>query len=416
MYIIFLDLHMLIVLTTISIFAFSFWSYLIMYLAMSIRKSPKLASLITIRSQSTTLDTSQSSIGRKVSVIIPARNEEKMLRKCLDSLIEQDYPNFEIIGVNDSSSDNTGRIIQEYHEANPERMTVVVNAEAKPHDWSGKNWACYQGYLNSTGEIFLFMDADTVLSSPSTISIAVSYLVNEKLDALTVRPKLLCEDYWAKITLPILLTLLHLKYSALRINNPENKKSGYLFGCFYLITKKTYEAIGTHNAVKSEIVEDAALGRKIKKENFSLKAVCGEHHIESVFRGKWNVLQRIVIPRYYKDSTNTYLVISVIFFLTVYPFLVVPISFSTLSLSSNTNSFLVKILVTINLVTIAMLISTSLIQLKFGLFENLIYALASPIGGAIISFGFIFYLIDAKRNNNVVSWRGRKYTYHCSSE
>jgi chlorobactene glucosyltransferase len=366
-------------------------------------------------SSTTTFDTNNSNLKRKVSVIVPARNEEKTLRKCLDSLIEQDYPNFEIVGVNDSSSDNTGRIIQEYHVTNPERMTVVVNTEAKPHGWSGKNWACYQGYLNSTGDIFLFMDADTVLSSSSTISIAVSHLVEQKLDALTARPKLLCEDYWAKITLPILLTFLHLRYSALRINNPENKKSGYLFGCFYLVTKKTYEAIGTHNVVKSEIVEDAALGRKIKKENFNLKAVCGEHHIESIFRGKWNVLQRIVIPRYYKDAVNTYLVISVIFLLTVYPFLIFPISFSILSLLNN-NNLLVKVLVTINLVTIAMLISTSLIQLKFGLFENLIYALASPIGGAIISFGFIFYLIDAKRNNNVVNWRGRKYTYHCRQE
>jgi hypothetical protein len=86
--------------------------------------------------------------------------------------------------------------------------------------------------------------------------------------------------------------------------------------------------------------------------------------------------------------------------------------FSPIStLNNNDNDlFFRNIVITINLLAIAIIISTSLIQLKFGIFENLIYALASPIAGTIISLGFIFYIIDARINDTLVNWRGRKYT------
>jgi len=404
------NVYIFVALVGISIFSLIVWFYLIAYLAISIRKSPKLNSFFALHPLSGTSGIKNSLEKRKVSIIVPARNEEKTLRKCLDSLIMQDYSNIEIICVNDSSIDNTAKIIQDYNITNPLKIVDAVNLQTKPYGWSGKNWACYRGYLRSTGDILLFIDADTVLSSSSTISMAVSHLIEQKLDALTARPKLLCQDSWARITLPLLLTFLHIKYSVLRINNPENKKSGYLFGCFYIVTRKAYKAIGTQAAVRGEIIEDAAIGKKIKKENFILKAVCGEHNIESVFRGNWNVLQRMVIPRYYNNTTNTYFVMCTIFFLTICPFLLLSISFWTLSVSKGEN-LLVEVLLAVNTITITILISASLIQLRFGLFENVAYALASPIGGAIITFGFIFYIIQAKRKNRDVIWRGRKYAY-----
>jgi cellulose synthase/poly-beta-1,6-N-acetylglucosamine synthase-like glycosyltransferase len=128
----------------------------------------------------------------KVSVILPARNEEKYIAKCLDSLLKQSYPNFEIVAINDSSSDRTDEIIQRCHILNS-KVVVAINAEPKPEEgWIGKNWACYQGYLNSTGEILLFTDADTV-HSISTISSAVTYLIKQNLDALTAIPRILSE-------------------------------------------------------------------------------------------------------------------------------------------------------------------------------------------------------------------------------
>jgi chlorobactene glucosyltransferase len=194
-------------------------------------------------------------------------------------LLKQSYPNFEIVAINDSSSDKTGEIIQRYHIINPK--VVAINAEPKPEEvWIGKNWACYQGYLNSTGEeILLFTDADTVHST-STMSLAITYLTKQGLDALTAIPKILLEEnIWIKITLPLLWTLSYAKYSALRANNPKSK-IGYFFGSFFIITRKTYEAVGTHKAVKSEIVEDGSLGRskskrrEIQFESSSWRKIC----------------------------------------------------------------------------------------------------------------------------------------------
>ena len=93
-----------------------------------------------------------------VSIILPARNEGKYIEKCLKSLLSQDYPNCEIIAINDSSSDKTGEIIKKYSISHSK--VIYVETPPIPPGWTGKNWACYQGYLKSRGDLFLFTDAD----------------------------------------------------------------------------------------------------------------------------------------------------------------------------------------------------------------------------------------------------------------
>ena len=95
----------------------------------------------------------------KVSVILPARNEEDFIEKCLNSLADQDYENYEIIVVDDRSQDNTGQIIKKIAEKNPK--IIYVLADPKPEKWIGKNWACFEGFKRANGELLLFTDADT---------------------------------------------------------------------------------------------------------------------------------------------------------------------------------------------------------------------------------------------------------------
>ena len=108
----------------------------------------------------------------KVSIILPARNEEGFISKCLDSLINQDYENYEIIVIDDSSDDATGKIISEYAEKYSKIIPVV--ARPKPEGWIGKNWACMEGYQKATGELLLFTDADTN-HSKNILSLAVAH-------------------------------------------------------------------------------------------------------------------------------------------------------------------------------------------------------------------------------------------------
>jgi len=142
----------------------------------------------------------------KVSIILPARNEEKFIGKCLDSLIKQDYENYEIIVIDDSSEDLTREIILEY--AKKDSKVIPVSARPKPEGWMGKNWACMEGYRKATGELLLFTDADTS-HSEKILSLAVSHLISFDLDALSVIPKMLAFDFWTKITLPMISIFLH---------------------------------------------------------------------------------------------------------------------------------------------------------------------------------------------------------------
>jgi chlorobactene glucosyltransferase len=379
-------------------FALCTWLYFLFYMIKSFKQSPILEEYkFDIKNHP------------KVSIIIPALNEENNITKCLDSLLTQDYPNIEIVAVNDSSFDTTGKIMHTYGIRNSKRI-MVINAEPKPVDWIGKSWACYQGYLHASGEIFVFIDADTTICSPSAISAAVIYLIEQKLDAITARPKIICDNIWTKIMLPILWTFSHIKYSSLCVNNPKSK-TGYFFGCFYLITRKTYESIGTHKAVKNEIVEDAALGKKVKQQKFKLKMVRGEHCISTKMTGDfmtfWQGLKRSVnmIPFGSKDIPN----ICLVFFLLLEPFILLPFSlYLQLMQSSEDKNLLSQTLLVVDLMSIVLIISVIVIQLSIGLFLSPVYALFSPLACAIISIGFISSIVNSRRRGTI-KWRGREY-------
>jgi chlorobactene glucosyltransferase len=384
------------ILTVIMFGVFGTWLYFIGHIIKSFKRSPTIESI----------DKYAISKNPKISVILPARNEEKYIVKCLESLLGQDYPNFEIIAVNDSSNDKTEDIIYEYAKKNS--CIVTVNAKPKPDGWAGKNWACYEGYLKATGDVFLFTDADTV-HSPYTMSLALGHLLHDNLDAITAIPRLLCKDVWTKITLPMLSNFLHSRFSPLRVNNPKTK-TGYFFGSFYMITRSTYETVGTHKIVKHELVEDGALGGMVKEQKFRMKMVRGERYIEAVwsrdFQTLWHGLRRLMISIHSQNKIGASMMTIAVFFLLFEPFLLIPYS---LALYLQTDDFVSQILFDINLGTVCIIILANAIQSKFGVFQNPFYALASPLSAAIISLSFIASILGAKKVG-AVNWRDRHYT------
>lgn len=371
------------------------WAYFLAYMGKSFRQAPTMESF----------DRAGVTRFPMVSVILPARNEERYIARCLDSLLAQDYSNFEIIAINDSSTDRTGEIMKEY--AARDSRVMHVDAPAKPEGWAGKNWACHQAYLRAKGEVLLFTDADTIHST-SAMSLAVGQLVSQNLDALTAVPKLICNDFWTKITLPALATFLHTRFSPLRVNDP-NTKTGYFFGSFFAITRSTYEAVGTHKGVRHELVEDGALGGKVKEAKFRLKMVRGERQIEAVWARDlptlWHGLRRLMIPLYYQNRSGAYMMAAAVFFILFAPFAFLPY-LPAAALAGNV-SF--QVLLGVQLATIALVIVTTAVQCRLGVFESPAYALASPLSGAIISFGFLSALADVSKKG-AVSWRGRQYT------
>lgn len=340
----------------------------------------------------------------KVSIILPARNEEDFIAKCLNSLIEQDYANYEIIAIDDRSDDKTGEIIKEISQDNPKVKYVL--ASPKPEKWIGKNWACVEGFKKSTGELLLFTDADTA-HSRKTISLAVSHLLSENLDALTVIPKMRCLDIWTKIALPVLSTFLHTRFSALRVND-ASKKTGYFFGSFFIIKRETYASVGTHESVKGEIVEDGALGKKVKESGFSMKMVRGEHLVEAVWARDWptlwHALKRLMVPLYFQSKGIAMGIFVAVLFLLFMPF---PTIVYAAIFEPQSSSF--AVLLAASLTAAGFVYFASIIDATKGLGLAIKYGLCAPLGSAIIVAGFASGILNAK-SNRAVTWRGRTYS------
>ncbi len=340
----------------------------------------------------------------KVSIILPARNEEEFIGKCLDSLIKQDYKNYEIIVIDDSSEDATGKIISEY--AKKDSKIVPVSARPKLDGWMGKNWACMEGFKKATGELLLFTDADTE-HAENIITLAVTHLNSFDLDALSAIPKMLTFDFWTNITLPMISTFLHTRFSALNVNDPK-KKTGYFFGSFFIIKKETYQKVGMHEGVKHEIIEDGALGKKVKESGYKMRMVRAEHLVGAIWaRDKstlWNALKRLMIPLYLQSGKIAIGVFFAIVFLLLVPF---PI-FATSALLPN-ETISAKVLCITSAIASILIYTGAVIETKIGLELKLRYALFAPLGSFVVVLGFLSGLLQAKKTASV-TWRGRSYS------
>ena len=340
----------------------------------------------------------------RVSVILPARNEENFISRCLETLSTQDYKDFEIIAIDDSSEDKTGEIIEKF--AKQDSKIIHVSAREKPENWMGKNWACMEGFKKATGSLLLFTDADTKFEK-NVITLTVSHLQSEELDALTVIPRLRCIDRITKITLPMLSTFLHSRYSALNVNNPK-KKVGYFFGSYFMIKKQVYEEIGTHERVKQEIVEDGALGKITKESGYALKMVRGEHLIEALYsrssKEMWNGLKRLMVPLYHQNASWAIGVFFAVLFI-----LFIPIPFLAYSIIAFDSSLSFTTVLIASIISTITVFLASAMEAKMGLNLSLVNTIFAPLGSIIVVLGFLAGILQANKST-AVSWRGRKYS------
>ena len=263
-----------------------------------------------------------------------------------------------------------------------------------------------EGYKKATGELLLFTDSDTKHTN-SVISLAVSHLLSLELDALTVIPRMLCLDLITKITLPMISTFLHTRFSALRVND-KSKNTGYFFGSFFIIKKTTYDSVGTHEGVRQELIEDGALGRKVKEAGFKMRMVRGEHLIDAVWARDintlWNALKRLMVPFYLQNAKLAVASSIGVLFLLFMPF---PIFAYSVILFNDTTSSLV--LAVIAGIASALVYTGAILDATKGLDLGIKYALLAPIGGFVVVAGFFAGLIQAK-SKDAVAWRGRTYS------
>jgi glycosyltransferase involved in cell wall biosynthesis len=205
---------------------------------------------------SANISASEAPARPEVSVIVPARNEEASLPACLESLIGQDGVAFEIIVINDQSTDRTREIAESFHGVR------IIDADPLHRGWTGKNNAVATGARAARGNWLLFTDADTV-HLPGSLARALSEAQYHRVDMLSYSPEQIAVTFWEKAVLPVVFAELARQYPPSRVSNPKSKEAA-ANGQYILVKREAYDAVGGHGAVASEILEDVALARAFK--------------------------------------------------------------------------------------------------------------------------------------------------------
>ncbi len=206
-----------------------------------------------------------------ISVIVPARNEARNIRRSIEALAAQSYQNLELIVVDDGSTDATPQILKQLQEApkadsSPE--ITIINGAALPPGWAGKPHALHQGFQASQGEWLCFVDADT-FANPDLIASTYQAATNLGADMLTILTDQELGSFWEKVIMPLVFTALSVGFPARRVNDPQ-KADAIANGQFILIRRQVYQAVGGHAAVRDQIAEDKALAVLVKGSGFHL--------------------------------------------------------------------------------------------------------------------------------------------------
>ena len=211
----------------------------------------------------------------RVSIIVPACNEEADIEQGLSGLLALDYDNYEVIAVNDRSTDRTGEIMDRV-AASPAahgRLRVVHVTELPP-GWLGKTHAMWSAGQQAGGDWLLFTDAD-VLFKPEVLRRALAYAESENADHVVVFPRIIMKRPGEKMMIAFFQTLFTFGHRPWRVADPETKDHMGV-GAFNLVRRTAYEAVGTYKALRMEVLDDMKLGKVLKNARFRQRNVFGD--------------------------------------------------------------------------------------------------------------------------------------------
>jgi chlorobactene glucosyltransferase len=202
-----------------------------------------------------------------VSILIPARNEEhRVLADCIRSILAQDYGQFEVIAVNDRSTDDTGAILEAL--AKGDGRLQVIEGEELPAGWLGKPYAMQQAFKHARGEWILATDADMIFDK-SALRTAMDRTLEEKGDAMTLIPHFEALSCWERVMIPTWVWVLLMFTLFYRTNNPKTPGAVGIGG-FFLMRRTVLERVGGYEALKDEVMEDVRLAEMIKRSGARL--------------------------------------------------------------------------------------------------------------------------------------------------
>lgn len=354
-----------------------------------------------------------------VSVLVPARNEERQIRECLTSLINQQPPVREIILLDDRSTDTTAEIAWElgFREGEGQRLRLLRGQEL-PDGWVGKNWACHQLSLatDSANTHLLFTDADTI-HSPDCLRSALAYVMEQRIDLLSLWPDQITGTWAEKLVIP-LGYLLFMAFQPFPMMawlqaKPERAKRwgftpkklasmGAANGQFLLFRRKAYDVLGGHEALKNHLVEDIAFGRRVAARTGEGMRLANADGIDLLgcrmydgFCELWEGFSKNLRPVFEESFVGFLLCGVVIFALFLLPFCALPLAWTFQS--AVMPAWIAVLLILVMRLLITLRFRTSWLSL-----------IAHPLGVALA----LLIALNSWRLclGGGVSWKGRTYS------
>ena len=337
-----------------------------------------------------------------VSILIPARNEEKNIRRCLRSLSRQSYPNFEIIVLDDNSCDGTSQAVKDFAENRRKIKIKLYSVVSLPPDWLGKSFACHQLAGFAKGEFLLFTDADT-LHFKNSVSAAVGALIENKLDAISVFARQITVTIHERMMVPFGNFFLMAFLPFMLISRSKNPLFCTAIGQYMLFKKEVYEKIGGHESVKNEILEDIYIAKQVKKHGYKFMIFDGKNNfycrmyknLTEVIGGYSKVLAAAFDYNMAIQSITTVLVF--LFFLL--PFIALPLSFFLFDWPSPVINLLI---VQVGLIIIIIIIQAIRFKNRF------IDVFLFPVSVVYLLFISVHSLVKS-RSSSGIYWKGRTY-------
>ena len=228
-----------------------------------------------------------------ISIVVPARNESRILSQTMEALAALDYPNYEVLIIDDHSEDNTYQLAAKFAENHPNFRPM--KAAELPEGWRGKSWALQQAVSFAQGNWMLFTDADIHLH-PLALRKALAHAQKEKLDLLSVLPHLDCVTFWDRTILPSFAIILNIIKPLHESNNPESRIA-IASGGFILIKSMVFRHLGGYESISEAIAEDVKLAELFKYSGYKIKTVLTRSPMVRTrmyenFRGLWEGLTR----------------------------------------------------------------------------------------------------------------------------
>ena len=339
-----------------------------------------------------------------VSVVIPARNEARNIERCLRSVLSNDYPRFEVVVVNDGSTDATGDIAQSI--AATDNRARVIETQGLPEGWFGKQWACETGAHATSGEIILFADADTTQSS-DLITRSVNAMLRRNADLFSVLGRQELGTFWERLIQPQIFTIMSVRYGGTdSITRSRFVKDKIANGQCLFVRRSTYEEFGGHSLVKSHVADDMMLAQRYFARGRRVVLEEGIHQLstrmytslgelvrgwgKNVFAGgrdsvPFGLFGRLLFPLLLLSAPLFNLVPAVVLIASV----VAPVSSALLLWAV--------------IAEVAMLLWWIYLYASIG--ESPFYSLLSPLGALMV---FYIFLRAALRGQRVL-WKGRQY-------